>query len=278
MKRSMFLVLVLLVVSLGGLIAPERTNGQSRIVGGTNATMAEFPHQVLVLVGGYMCGGSLIARQYVLTAAHCVVDDLGVPYGARAFTVYAGLQNVGSLAKNSLNPYFQRSTVSVVSAHPRFDSESYNNDVAVLKLSVPLNVSAGVKVIKLATTANIYKPLYAARKMATVSGWGAIRWNGPISNTLRKVQVPIVSTVTCNIWYGAGSITNQMMCAGYSTGGKDSCQGDSGGPLITTLAGVPIQIGIVSWGYGCARARYPGVYTRIPSLYPWIKAQAKLTY
>lgn len=278
MKRSMFLVLILLVVSLGGFFAPERTNGQSRIVGGTNATMAEFPHQVLVLVGGYMCGGSIIARQYVLTAAHCVVNDSGVPYAARAFTVYAGLQNMASLAKNTLNPYFQRSTVSVVSVHPRFDTESYNNDVAVLKLLAPLKLSTGVKVIKIATTADIYKPLYAARKMATVSGWGAIRYDGPSSRTLRKVQVPIVSTVTCNVWYGAGSITNQMLCAGYSTGGKDSCQGDSGGPLISSLAGVPIQIGIVSWGNGCALARYPGVYTRIPSLYPWIKAQAKLTY
>ncbi len=132
--------------------------------------------------------------------------------------------------------------------------------------------------IKIATTADVYKPLYAAAKIATVSGWGAIREGGPISNTLRKVQIPMVSTAACNIFYGPGSITNQMVCAGYTTGGKDSCQGDSGGPLITTVAGVPIQIGIVSWGNGCALARYPGVYTRITSLYPWIKAQAKLTY
>lgn len=278
MKRSMFLALVFLVVTFATPFVAEQTHGQSRIVGGTNATMAEFPHQVLVLVAGYMCGGSLIAPQYVLTAAHCAVDDFGVPYGARAYTVYAGLQNMGSLAKNTLNPYFQRSTVSVVSVHPRFDTESYNNDVAVLKLTLPLKVSAGVKVIKIATTADIYKPLYAAPKIATVSGWGAIRYDGPTSNTLRKVQVPMVSTAACNAYYGPGSITNQMVCAGYSTGGKDSCQGDSGGPLIATLAGVPIQIGIVSWGNGCAWARYPGVYTRIPSLYPWIKAQAKLTY
>ena len=278
MKRSMFLVLVFLAVTFASPFVAEQTHGQSRIVGGTNATMAEFPHQVLVLVAGYMCGGSLIAPQYVLTAAHCAVDDFGVPYGARAYTVYAGLQNMGSLAKNTLNPYFQRSTVSVVSVHPRFDTESYNNDVAVLKLTLPLKVSAGVKVIKIATTADIYKPLYAAPKIATVSGWGAIRYDGPTSNTLRKVQVPMVSTAACNTYYGPGSITNQMVCAGYSTGGKDSCQGDSGGPLIATLAGVPIQIGIVSWGNGCAWARYPGVYTRIPSLYPWIKAQAKLTY
>jgi secreted trypsin-like serine protease len=278
MKRTMFLVLVFLVVTFATPFVAEQTHGQSRIVGGTNATMAEFPHQVLVLVAGYMCGGSLIAPQYVLTAAHCAVDDFGVPYAARTYTVYAGLQNMGSLAKNTLNPYFQRSTVSAVSVHPRFDTESYNNDVAVLKLLAPLKVSAGVKVIKIATTADIYKPLYTAPKIATVSGWGAIRYDGPTSNTLRKVQVPMVSTAACNTFYGPGSITNQMVCAGYSTGGKDSCQGDSGGPLIATLAGVPIQIGIVSWGNGCAWARYPGVYTRIPSLYPWIKAQAKLTY
>jgi secreted trypsin-like serine protease len=278
MKRSMFLVLVLLVVTLAGLIAPERTNSQSRIVGGTNATMAEFPHQVLVLVGGYMCGGSIIARQYVLTAAHCVVDDSGVPYAARAFTIYAGLQNMGSLAKNRLNPHFQRGAVSAVTVHPRYNPESYNNDVAVLKLISPLTPSAGVKVIKIATNADIHKPLYSTRILATVSGWGAVRYGGSSSTTLRKVQVPIVSTAACTVTYGAGSITNQMLCAGYSTGGKDACQGDSGGPLITSLAGVPIQIGIVSWGNGCGWARYPGVYTRISSLFPWIKAQAKLSY
>ena len=274
----MFLVLVLLVVTFMTPFVPAQTHGQSRIVGGANATMAEFPHQVLVLVAGYMCGGSLIAPQYVLTAAHCAVDEFGDPYAARAYTVYAGLQNMGSLAKNTLNPYFQRSTVSVVSVHPRFDTESYNNDVAVLKLTTSMQPSTGVKVIRIATTADIYKPLYTAAKIATVSGWGAIRYDGPTSNTLRKVQVPMVSTAACNTFYGPGSITNQMVCAGYTSGGKDSCQGDSGGPLIATLAGVPIQIGIVSWGNGCAWARYPGVYTRIPSLYPWIKAQAKLTY
>jgi secreted trypsin-like serine protease len=117
MKRSMLLLLVFLVLTLCAPFSTSQIHGRSRIVGGTNATKAEFPHQVLVLVDGNMCGGSLIARQYVLTAAHCVVNDSGVPYGARAFTIYAGLQNMGSLAKNALNPHFQRGVVSVVTVH-----------------------------------------------------------------------------------------------------------------------------------------------------------------
>ena len=278
MKTWMRLLLMVLLLAKGITVLPLRTDAQSRIVGGTNATLAEFPHQVLIYVAGYMCGGSLISSQYVLTAAHCVVDHAGVPYNARAFNVYAGLQNRRSLAKNALNPYFQRQTVSVVIKHPRYDDETYDYDLAVLKLSAPVQSSTGVKVIRLATTANIYKPLYVAGKMTTVSGWGATRFQGTSSYTLRKVQVPIVSNAACKVFYGPGSITNQMTCAGYSAGGKDACQGDSGGPLIATLAGVPIQIGIVSTGIGCAWARYPGIYTRISALYPWIKAQAKLTY
>ena len=211
---------MVLLMAMRITVLPLRTNAQSRIVGGTNATMAEFPHQVLIYVAGYMCGGSLISSQYVLTAAHCVVDHAGVPYNARAFNVYAGLQNRRSLAKNALNPYFQRRTVSIVIVHPRYDDETYDYDLAVLKLSAPVQSSTGVKVIRLATTAHIYKPLYVAGIMATVSGWGDTSFQGTSSYTLRKVQVPIVSNAACNVFYGPGIITNQMTCAGYAAGGN----------------------------------------------------------
>jgi secreted trypsin-like serine protease len=205
------------------------------------------------------------------------VDDFGSPYDASQFTIYAGLQNMGSLAKNSLNPYFQKQFVSAVAVHPKYNADSQDYDVAVLKLRSAVSPNAGIKVVKIATNAASYNPLYASSTLATVSGWGTTTSDGNVSNVLRKVQVPMVSNAACNAYYGGG-ITGRMACAGYEIGGKDSCQGDSGGPLVATQGATTIQIGIVSWGNGCALKRYPGVYTRIPSVYPWIKAQAKLTY
>ena len=277
MKRLLVFLLVIFALSYRLPSAHAQRIARPTIVGGSVATKAEFPYQVLVLVNGYMCGGSLIANQYVLTAAHCTVDDFGNPYGASKFTIYAGLQNMGSLAKNSLNPYFQKQLVSVVSVHPNYDPESQDYDVAVLKLKAAISPNAGIKVVKIATTAPSYAPLYASGTIATVSGWGTTTSDGNVSNVLRKVTVPMVSTAACNSYYGGG-ITGRMACAGYAIGGKDSCQGDSGGPLVTNQGSTKIQIGIVSWGNQCALARYPGVYTKVSIVFPWIKAQAKLTY
>ena len=274
MKRLILFLMVVFTLSLRFPSAHAQLIARPTIVGGSAATMAEFPYQVLVLVNGYMCGGSLIANQYVLTAAHCSVDDFGNAYSANKFRVYAGLQNMGSLAKNSLNPSFQQRLVSSVAVHWNYDPDSQDFDVAVLKLNTAVTPSVGVKVVKLATTA---ATLYTAGKLATVSGWGTTTSDGNVSNVLRKVQVPMVSHGTCNAYYGGG-ITGSMACAGYAIGGKDSCQGDSGGPLVTTQGATKIQIGIVSWGNQCALARYPGVYTKVSTVFPWIKAQAKLTY
>jgi secreted trypsin-like serine protease len=277
MKRLLVFLLVIFALSYRLPSAHAQLIARPTIVGGSVATKAEFPYQVLVLVNGYMCGGSLIANQYVLTAAHCTVDDFGNPYVASKFTIYAGLQNMGSLARNSLNPYFQKQLVSMVAVHPNYDPDSQDYDVAVLKLTSAVSPSAGIKVVKIATTAPSYYPLYASRTIATVSGWGTTTSDGNVSNVLRKVQVPMVSTAACNAYYGGG-ITGRMACAGYAIGGKDSCQGDSGGPLVTNQGSTKIQIGIVSWGNQCALARYPGVYTKVSTVFPWIKAQAKLTY
>ncbi len=277
MKRLILFLMVVFTLSLRFPSAHAQLIARPKIVGGTAATMAEFPYQVLVLADGYICGGSLIANQYVLTAAHCSVDDFGDPYSANKFRVYVGLQNIGSLAKNNLNPYFQQRLVSAVAVHPSYDPDSYDFDVAVLRLNAAVTPSVGVKVVKLATTAASFNPLYTASKMATVSGWGTTESGGEVSNVLRKVQVPMVSQRACNTYYDGG-ITGRMACAGYAIGGKDSCQGDSGGPLVTTQDATKIQIGIVSWGNDCALARYPGVYTKVSTVFPWIKAQAKLKY
>lgn len=107
---------------------------------------------------------------------------------------------------------------------------------------------------------------WASGTSVLVTGWGTTSESGSLSNALLGVTVQVVASSTCNSNYGSGSITSRMLCAGVTGGGRDACQGDSGGPLTTgtTLAG------IVSWGYGCARPNYPGVYSHVGALRNYI--------
>lgn len=106
---------------------------------------------------------------------------------------------------------------------------------------------------------------------ATVIGWGSLRENGPQPAILQKVTIPIWSNAECKVKYGGaapGGIIESMLCAGQSQ--KDSCSGDSGGPLMVNEGGHWVQAGVVSWGIGCGKGQYPGVYTRVTSYLPWI--------
>ena len=95
--------------------------------------------------------------------------------------------------------------------------------------------------------------------MAIVAGWGRIKWGGPSSNFLRKVNVTVTDNAACNSSYG-GKITDNMICA--SDANKDSCSGDSGGPLMCRQNDKLVLCGVVSWGTGCAYKNFPGVYVR----------------
>nr|CAI5835085.1 unnamed protein product [Callosobruchus analis] len=103
-------------------------------------------------------------------------------------------------------------------------------------------------------------------------GWGATKQNGQTATKLQEVKVPIMSNVDCKKTGYGSRITDNMMCAGYPEGKKDSCQGDSGGPLLVQNGTAYQIVGIVSWGEGCAQANYPGVYTRVNRYISWIKS------
>ncbi|KAK5638167.1 hypothetical protein RI129_012462 [Pyrocoelia pectoralis] len=145
--------------------------------------------------------------------------------------------------------------VRTVCEHSGYNPTLIDNDVAVLLLSYKIQLNSKVQPLSL-------QPLYQEIPVGVygiVSGWGAVNEGGSSSNTLKEVPVIHLSDFNCASAYGSSRITSRMMCFGYPNGGRDSCQGDSGGPLVYNNA----LSGIVSWGYGCARPQFPGVYTKI---------------
>jgi secreted trypsin-like serine protease len=195
------------------------------------------------------CDGALVAPDVVLTAAHCVA-------GMGRLTVTAGAADL----RDGTSVRVTRSRVA-----PGFRSASRGADWAVLRLAGSLDLP----VLPLTPSA-----AYDAGNFVVV-GWGATREGGGQHQRLRWVSVPFVPDGACGQAYRrAGFVDAAMICAGdLVNGGVDACQGDSGGPLLARdEAGRWVEVGIVSWGNGCARARYPGVYTQVSTYGPDIRA------
>lgn len=231
-----------------------------RIIGGEPAPVNAYPFMASISVrnsnprNGHFCGGSFVAADWVLTAAHCVKSDQ-----AANIQVYGG--------SNQLSSGGRVYGVTRVIVHERYDSITQENDIALLQLSQRAVVST-VSPLP-ATEAD---RLAGAGTAATAIGWGLTSEGGDVQNTLRRVGVEIVSNQACNAPGAyAGGITDGMLCAGFRAGGRDSCQGDSGGPLIVNNDnGTFYQAGVVSWGEGCGQPNKYGVYTRVSEYRSWI--------
>ena len=263
--------LLALICSVGALIPPGAQAAQGaqaaaplvapRIVGGTPTTINVVPWQVLLIAGGKLCGGSIISSTWILTAAHCV-------YGLNPaqVSVYSGISN------NS-----QRASVAPIGAgsiavHPGFAPPSYGNDIALISLNSPIVTGPNAQVVALpiAQDPATWPPVGTE---ATISGWGVTSFNAPSTNDqLLKATVQVLAppTAACGE-YGTGFDGFLSLCAGFQAGGVDTCQGDSGGPLVINVGGVPLLAGVTSVGFECARANFPGIYSRTSTFIPWIR-------
>ena len=208
------------------------------VVGGTRAAQGEFPWMVRLSMG---CGGALYAPNVVLTAAHCVSRT-----GANtSITATAGVVDLQSPQRIRVRSTF----VLRAPGYPANDA-----DWALIKLASSINLPT----LPIATSAALNNGTF------TVMGWGAAREGGAQQRFLLKAQVPFVSDAACGRAYGSDFVASKMLCAGnLQNGGVDTCQGDSGGPMVRSNGGAWVEVGIVSFGNGCARPGFPGVYTEV---------------
>lgn len=259
-----FCGVVLVALTISGSIAQLDVCGvaplNTKIVGGEDAPAGAWPWQASLHRNGFhFCGGSLINKRWVLTAAHCFSST-----STLNLVVYLGRETQQLPNLNEVSR-----TVTQVINNPSYDSDTNNNDVSLLELSSDVTFTDYIKPVCLASSDSTFP----AGTNCWVTGWGTIRTDVSLGfpQTLQEVSVPIVANSQCSQTYS--SLTDNMICAGLSEGGKDSCQGDSGGPLVCKNGSVWVESGIVSFGRGCALADTPGVYARVSRYQSWINSQ-----
>jgi len=241
---------------------PDNLNDEdiAFIVGGTVSKPGDFPYYALI--NGGDCGGSLIAPRVILTAAHCEPKK-----NNKGKQVTVGPSKRSSLGNGIFQEAKEIYATDAID-HPKFgQGTSINYDYALILLEEPYIIESKIKLVL-----NDDSNFPPDKEVLDVLGMGTL-YSGAqnLSNKLRDVKVPAISNSQCKSYLGNNEITSKMVCAGYEAGKKDSCQGDSGGPLVKIEGNTHTQVGIVSWGYGCAGREKPGVYSRISEEIDWMR-------
>ncbi|XP_057193849.1 trypsin-like [Triplophysa rosa] len=260
MWRLTCVALTLLICVKGSLsqlnVCGQATLNPIKIVGGVNASEGAWPWQVSLhspIYGGHFCGGSLINSEWVLSAAHCFSKI--TPANLQVY--------LGKRTQQGVNAHEIIRYVSEIINHPSYNRDSDDNDITLLHLSTLVTCNDYIIPICMAAQNSIFP----SGTSSWITGWGQI------ASGVYLLMVKVVDNSQCNNLLGAGSVTNNMMCADLLEGGKDTCQGDSGGPMVSQQGSVWVQSGITSWGYGCANPNAHGVYTRVSQYQSWITTQ-----
>ncbi|KAH0539798.1 hypothetical protein KQX54_008120 [Cotesia glomerata] len=236
-------------------------NFHARIINGSDVQAGEIPYQVSLqktfIDGFHFCGGSVLNEKYVITAAHCVEGKT-----AEQIKVVAATTNL----EKPNSTHF----VAEIIIHEKYNpSDSWKNDIALIKIEDRFEVSAVLKFVPLP----IPNQDIPAESVAVISGWGTLQEGGMKPVVLQKAEVFIASQSYCKQVHtdtGSHIDDNTHICAYDPVHESGPCHGDSGGPLMVGNK----LVGLASWVRGCASTIYPSVYTRVPSFLDWIKANA----
>ncbi|KFM76137.1 Clotting factor B, partial [Stegodyphus mimosarum] len=257
-------------------IPPTKADKKPAVAGGEQSVVGAWPWMAGIYtrnfgIENFLCGAAVINEKHLVTAAHCFQTS-----GRGRVQTARYVVRVGSIKAMEGSLYL----IDSIIIHPEYKRREHYNDIAVIRVKDSMDFSTNVRPICLPNSAEIRGKKLKGRDV-TVTGWGDVEFGGQRASILREVTVKVVDLPSCNQSYAdmrgttiPQGLTSQFICAGVPEGGKDACQRDSGGPLMLFENGAWHIVGVVSFGYQCAQAGYPGVYTRITSYLPWLEVTA----
>ncbi|KAH7939940.1 hypothetical protein HPB52_019542 [Rhipicephalus sanguineus] len=233
---------------------------QGMIVNGTAAKTNQFPWMVFLAMytskgSQYNCGGSILTKRHILTAAHCTVTRSGKPF--KRIDAYYG---------NSEWTRGKRLVVTKVIRHPKYSSRNHANDIAVLQVEKPFQYGSNARPICIPAA-----PMNIFDTETVVAGWGRLKEGGMATTHLQFTTVRVLPNELCSVLYFILGYVGDLMYCAYRKG-TNACHGDSGGPLMSrVIGGRYVQVGIVSFGASCEGAYIPAVYARVETYTPWLR-------